>query len=708
MKYFELVIELSSSTISTEDFDVLQETAIALTKQCENLINDIDHSSSTSFDQCNDNTIKLPFVTHVNCIHLYQKSERFCFNSTSKSSSSDSLAELENVPLVAINLPLLILHEIDDLQHKITDGDTILNENESQSAMSAILSNVLSKIHPSLTYLEPCGLLRSIPVNGHDSTVLQSQISCDILLLKLNNFQNEGHGHAHVHQQSTMKSTGESTIETQSSSNDNENDIKNRDASIQELSRIIEEVNGESMVASPTSVIQAIPISKITFICGKISSSNKNSPNLASSELEIESKKIPHHEIYSCNTSLMKSNESDDINSQKCEIPICPVCRFRIEPRRFGLAPPKPHQRCSHASAHFDYFESKQQDYCNKMRFLAPWKYPSYCQACYILGERLTLSGAQPFLWDDSIDVLSNDSMSNNYANHKNDSQIISCFKCNMRETLWVCLSCGVVGCGRYSHGHAEQHYLETSHPFSLELATQRIWDYATGSFIQRDDLLNCTYMQQILGAVNRAAYQGASSFCDYQCGNDLIMSTPSQWENGAPPKKAVMIGEEYEALLHSALEDQAQHYNLEIAHLKAKLASETIYKKKISLEEMMVVEALEEEISKLRIEVEHEGRVLIDAHAQEAGHRAKSNSLLREQGVAKKLIDTLTEQAAQEQETNQKAIEELEQQISDLTANLSMREQIAGHQELNNAQIYGTAGSQKPNKKKGYRRSRR
>lgn len=50
---------------------------------------------------------------------------------------------------------------------------------------------------------------------------------------------------------------------------------------------------------------------------------------------------------------------------------------------------------------------------------------------------------------------------------------------CHTTDHLWICLICGHVGCGRYSGEHAKQHYQETLHTYSLELETQRVWDYA-------------------------------------------------------------------------------------------------------------------------------------------------------------------------------------------------------------------------------------
>ena len=46
---------------------------------------------------------------------------------------------------------------------------------------------------------------------------------------------------------------------------------------------------------------------------------------------------------------------------------------------------------------------------------------------------------------------------------------------------------CGYAGCGRYSSQHAKKHHDESLHPFSLELASGRIWDYDSDTFVHID-----------------------------------------------------------------------------------------------------------------------------------------------------------------------------------------------------------------------------
>ena len=53
-------------------------------------------------------------------------------------------------------------------------------------------------------------------------------------------------------------------------------------------------------------------------------------------------------------------------------------------------------------------------------------------------------------------------------------------------EDVWICLICGTVGCGRYAKGHAYDHFKQTDHCFSLEIKTQRVWDYINDEFVHR------------------------------------------------------------------------------------------------------------------------------------------------------------------------------------------------------------------------------
>lgn len=53
-------------------------------------------------------------------------------------------------------------------------------------------------------------------------------------------------------------------------------------------------------------------------------------------------------------------------------------------------------------------------------------------------------------------------------------------------QDLWICLICGNVGCGRYSQGHASDHWKSSGHCYALETESQRVWDYASDGYVHR------------------------------------------------------------------------------------------------------------------------------------------------------------------------------------------------------------------------------
>merc|ERR1712185_220576 len=68
------------------------------------------------------------------------------------------------------------------------------------------------------------------------------------------------------------------------------------------------------------------------------------------------------------------------------------------------------------------------------------------------------------------------------------DAQSATCCEvCGTTDSLWICLVCGHVGCGRYSGCGAGVHHNEaTEHNFAMELSTQRVWDYKGDNYVHR------------------------------------------------------------------------------------------------------------------------------------------------------------------------------------------------------------------------------
>jgi Zn-finger in ubiquitin-hydrolases and other protein len=438
------------------------------------------------------------------------------------------------------------------------------------------------------------------------------------------------------------------------------------------------------------------------------------------------------------------------------DIPLCPVCLFRLDPSVLGWPPPQGGDRCSRHCPPPDLLEvagswNGSRRICPRQRMLRTWDSPSYCKACHVIDRYWSCLQRRITPLDQPHGVIPNRDAMNRHIEEGAD---LFCYLCSLQETLWVCLTCGFVGCGRYSNKHAAQHFSETGHPFSLELATLRIWNYLDGdAFVHRTDFLDCPSSPPLLhpwiatrhgdSAISNATVaenisqvaaqasvsNGHSSTRSEHFGEDSALEKTYEYHNGdrttssepsntmndmgpedfKSPKKAVMIGEEYETLLQSALEDQAQHYLGEISRLRAELTAEKVDKESMSAAERGEVDNIRSDISRIHSDIDRVSRELLVAQSQEAGYRATSQRLLREQQVSQELLKKICDQALQERETGKIQVEELEQQIADLTANQRMRHQFSSNEELYSAQIVGAANgtesSSLNNKKKGKRR---
>jgi Zn-finger in ubiquitin-hydrolases and other protein len=388
-----------------------------------------------------------------------------------------------------------------------------------------------------------------------------------------------------------------------------------------------------------------------------------------------------------------KGAQLDEINATTIDIPTCPVCLHRIDPLRLGLPKPPNHALCSK----FCPFPDQTIDLfrfppCPRQRLLVPWPEPSHCACCRTIE----------MYWRANLVVPETD----------DELPQVYCCDCALQGTLWACLTCGFAGCGRYTNKHAAKHFAETGHPYSLELATLRIWDYVGEEFAHRPDLLECpccvavSNQHESLNMSSEFAtlssspttnepFRGMTEAAGVASASDERFSSPSRpgrhdremsQYNEKQPKKATMIGEEYEA---------------KMSRLLAALTAEAVDASRITASEQKEIDELQHEIQQIQREIDGVSRELLDAQAQEAGYRATSSRLLREQQVAEDLLKKVHEETFREQQDGRRQMEELELQVADLTANQRMRDQFSQDEELSNAQIFGTSGSAQKQKKK-------
>jgi hypothetical protein len=240
-----------------------------------------------------------------------------------------------------------------------------------------------------------------------------------------------------------------------------------------------------------------------------------------------------------------------------------------------------------------------------------------------------------------------------------------------------------------------------------LELATLRVWDYCHGQyggFVQRPDLLECPSSPPLAHPwmIRGIEMMDGSSGSSYHSSRTSNAHHPSLMGDVAAripeveksSKKVGMIGDEYEVLLQSALEDQSQYYEGEITKLRSELTSALVDKITMSPEEVKEIDFLKAEVTKVQQEIEVSSKELLEVQAQEAVLRAESQELLSQQQKSNEILKKIQTEHQRENEQGKLQIEDLEQQVADLSANLRMRQQFSQSEELNQAQIFGTMSS--------------
>lgn len=137
----------------------------------------------------------------------------------------------------------------------------------------------------------------------------------------------------------------------------------------------------------------------------------------------------------------------------------------------------------------------------------------------------------------------------------------------------WMCVLCGAVGCSRYEKGHARQHFLDTGHVFSMEIDTQRVWDYVEDKYVPQPSAAirltdrHRSYVHRLIQ--NRSdgklvELPAAASLTSPEDDNDNGPGPSSNDEKKISKIEDITL--EYSYLLTSQLEQQRKHFEMEIA----------------------------------------------------------------------------------------------------------------------------------------------
>lgn len=349
--------------------------------------------------------------------------------------------------------------------------------------------------------------------------------------------------------------------------------------------------------------------------------------------VEVNSLTLPSYAIPFLNQSTTAADEED-------LLPTCPVCLEAMDESATGL-----------------------------LTILCQHTFHCHCLSKWGDGSCPVCRYSQKPIATDTDTTVHKAPPAQRIIGDENDNS--ECAVCKSKENLWVCLICGNIGCGRYVGAHAHDHYKETSHLYSLEIDTQRVWDYAGDGYVHR--LIQNVVDGKLV---------------------EMPSNADSTNEQSASQEKMEAISLEYSYLLTSQLESQRIYYenqldelshqisnlSMQVKSLKGNVNSIISENNKIEAENT-TKETLISDISKGKEKAEKK----LEAWKEKCEstksvwleEKEMTNSLLQNNGLLLKSM-----------EDREKAIKELSDQVRDLMFFLEAREKVQGHPELEGGNI--------------------
>ena len=187
----------------------------------------------------------------------------------------------------------------------------------------------------------------------------------------------------------------------------------------------------------------------------------------------------------------------------------------------------------------------------------------------------------------------------------------LECETCHADVSLWQCLICGKVGCGRYEGKHAYKHFEDTGHAFSMDLESKRVWDYVGDSYVHR--------IIQDAGSTGEKLLELP--------GRDVGGVLDGRDEEEKEAMKMDNLAVEYTHLLTSQLESQRVYFEGMLERAVDKASEST--KKAEWLEGEM--SALKERLKKLEVENDFVVKGKVDELERENGRLTQRGKKLEE-----------------------------------------------------------------------------
>ncbi|XP_043963755.1 ubiquitin carboxyl-terminal hydrolase 44 [Gambusia affinis] len=83
------------------------------------------------------------------------------------------------------------------------------------------------------------------------------------------------------------------------------------------------------------------------------------------------------------------------------------------------------------------------------------------------------------------------------------------CVDCNTTESIWACLGCAHVACGRYIEEHALQHFQQQRHPLAMEVNELYVFCYLCDDYVLNDNATgDLKLLRSTLSAIQSQHYE--------------------------------------------------------------------------------------------------------------------------------------------------------------------------------------------------------
>lgn len=104
------------------------------------------------------------------------------------------------------------------------------------------------------------------------------------------------------------------------------------------------------------------------------------------------------------------------------------------------------------------------------------------------------------------------------------------CVDCDTNESVWACLKCTHVACGRYMEEHYLRHYQETQHPLAMEVRELDVFCFACGDYVLNDNVEGD--LKLLRGALSTVRSPGQRSLRSSTSGGEALSSSASSFSS--------------------------------------------------------------------------------------------------------------------------------------------------------------------------------